>query len=120
MRATNLLKVQQQLDCTVYVASPAAADLRVQAVVASDLMSEVLATDEIHFLLVTSLSTSQVVYTADIVGAVGVLLVNGKQPLQETIELARAKGVPLLSTKQHLFECCLNLGELMELGRQLA
>lgn len=120
MRATSLLNVQRQLDCTVYVSSPSAAELRVQAVVASDLMSEVLATDENEFLLVTSLSSEQVVYTADIVGAVGVLLVNGKQPLKETIQLAQAKGVPLLSTKQHLFECCLNLGELMELGKQFA
>ncbi|HUX21005.1 MAG TPA: hypothetical protein VMW69_07170 [Spirochaetia bacterium] len=116
MCTTNLLNIEDNLACTVFVASPSPGEVVVRDVVASDLMSDVLAADASEFILVTSLVSEQVVYTADIVGAAAILFVNDKRPHLETVALAEKRKIPLLSTKDTFFECCLALGEL--LGRQ--
>ena len=54
------------------------ADREVRHVVASDLMSDVLIVDEDDMLLITSLASDQVLRTAQIVGATGVVIMNGK------------------------------------------
>ena len=52
----------------------------IENVSAGDMMSEVLVGDEDNRILVTALTTDQVVRTADIVEARGVILINGKRP----------------------------------------
>ena len=81
----------------------------VRHVVASDLMSDVLLVDDDDLLLVTSLASDPVLRTAQIVGAMGVVVANGK-PLPSTmIDVARSLGVPLITAPHPKYECCVRL-----------
>lgn len=73
---------------------------------ASDLMSDVLAFGKPGLLLITGLSNAQSVRTADIIEAKAVVYVRGKKPDREGAELARRKGIPLLSTRFMMYKTC--------------
>ena len=70
---------------------------------ASDLMSDILAADSAGSLLLTGLVTQQVVRTASIAGASAVILIRGKIPSQDIIDLAREENLPLLTTPLSMF-----------------
>lgn len=70
---------------------------------ASDLMSDILAADSAESLLLTGLVTQQVVRTASIAGASAVVLIRGKVPSQDIIDLAREENLPLLTTPLSMF-----------------
>lgn len=72
----------------------------------SDLMSDVLAFGEPGILLLTGLSNTQSIRTADIIEANAVIYVRGKRPEKEGLEIARAKGIPILSTKFMMYKAC--------------
>ncbi|QOR36372.1 hypothetical protein IMX26_06040 [Clostridium sp. 'deep sea'] len=81
---------------------------------AADLMSDVLACDiEPNTLLVTSLANSQVIRTAEMVELSAIIFVRGKKPNQQMVEMAEDFGVPLLCTKENMFNTC---GKLYKLG----
>jgi hypothetical protein len=98
-------------------------DIDLQHVVAGDLMSDVLVVDYESLLIVTSLNSEQILRTADMVGARGVLLVNDKVPLAAVKALAQEQDISLLVTPLSLFEACVALGRLkgpVPQGRSLA
>ena len=70
----------------------------------ADLMSDVLAYAKPGSVLLTGLTNSQVVRTADILDIVAIIVVRGKHLPAETIQLAEDLGIPILSTKYILFE----------------
>ena len=76
------------------------------SVCASDLLSDVLATQKHDFLLVTGLCTPQVVRTAELMGSVGVVFVRHKYPPQEAIGMAKVHDIPLLCSQLGMFETC--------------
>ena len=80
---------------------------------AGDMMSEVLVSDEENRILVTALTTDQVIRTADIVEAIGIILINGKQPQNSMRNLAVESDMTLLSTSLSMFEVCIVLGNLL-------
>lgn len=84
-------------------------DARVETIAASDLLSDVLATVKHNFLLLTGLTTPQVVRTAELMGCAGVVFVRGKYPPQEALGMANVHKVPLLCTKLDMFESCCRL-----------
>jgi len=69
-------------------------------------MSDVLAFGKPGILLLTGLSNSQSVRTANIIGAKAIVYVRGKKPDQEGIELAKGKNIPLLSTQFMMYTAC--------------
>jgi predicted transcriptional regulator len=75
-------------------------------VVVSDLMSDVLVAESEEFLLVTSLTSDQVVRTAHIVDAVALVISNGKKPQQSLVTLAREQGVPIIGSDLATFDVC--------------
>ena len=81
----------------------------IENVCASDLLSDILATAKENFIILTGLTTPQVIRTAEVVGAFGIVLVRGKYPNQEIIGLARAHEIPLYVTKLPMFEACVRL-----------
>jgi hypothetical protein len=85
----------------------------VSSVIASGLMSDVLTTDREEILLVSNLSTSQVVRTADMVNASAILVTNGKPIMGDTSDLARELDITLLTTELPLFEACCELGKIV-------
>jgi len=73
---------------------------------ASDLMSDVLAFCHERTLLLTGLTSPQVVRSAEVAGLSGIVFVRGKRPGDGVIELANALGIPLLATDYPMFEAC--------------
>lgn len=90
----------------------------VQTVVASDLMSDVLVVTADDFLLVTSLASDQMIRTAHLVGAAGVVLVNGKQPPSSALRLAAELDIPLICTPLPKYETCLAIGTVIATGAE--
>jgi hypothetical protein len=89
------------------VASGEGKDLAVRHVMASDLMSDVLLVDEENMLLLTSLASDQVLRTAQIVGAVGVIVVNGKALPSSMASVARDLHMALATVPLTKYEACL-------------
>jgi len=78
--------------------------LEVKTAFGADLMSDVLAFAKAGSLLLTGLTNSQVIRTANILDIAAIILVRGKKPSTETINLAKELKIPLLTTKYILFE----------------
>ena len=88
-------------------------DKEIEMVYASDLMSDVLAFVKSGSFLLTGLTNSQVIRTAEMAEISAVCFVNGKTPPADTISLAEEKKIPLMVTKSLMYECC---GRLHEKG----
>lgn len=73
---------------------------------ASDLMSDVLAAVSEDSILLTGLTTVQVIRTAMVAGVGAVVFVRKKRPPQEVIDMARAQGIPLMSSPYSMFVSC--------------
>ena len=81
-------------------------DIEITFAGGSDLMSDVLAFGKPGILLLTGLSNAQSVRTAHIIDAKAIVYVRGKKPDKPGIELAKEKGIPLLSTKFMMYTAC--------------
>ena len=72
----------------------------------SDLMSDVLAFVKSGCLLLTGLTNPQVVRTAEMAELGSICFVRGKKPDEQTIKLAEANNIPMLTTPLSMFEAC--------------
>jgi len=81
-------------------------DEKIEFAGGSDMMSDVLAFGQPGILLLTGLTNAQSVRTADIIEAKAIVYVRGKKPDKEGIELAKKKGIPILSTKLMMYTAC--------------
>jgi predicted transcriptional regulator len=88
-------------------------DIEVKAGFAADLMSDVLSFAKPGAILLTGLTNPLVVRTADTMDLIAIIFVRGKKPLNEAIELAKQKNIPLLATRYIMFETC---GRLYKAG----
>jgi hypothetical protein len=89
-------------------------DRAVGAVVANDLMSDVLLNDFEDILLLTSLASDQAVRTANIIGAMCVVVHNAK-PLPKTMcQVADTLGIPLVSSPLSKYESCVRIHKFLE------
>lgn len=107
MTWTELL---QALGAQTVVAAP---DFPVGSVAAADLLADILATDKEEFVILTGQCSPQAVRTAITVGALGVVIVRGRQPSPEAVAIAHNHGVPLAVTDQKMFEACVTAGALL-------
>lgn len=89
--------------------------MQVDMACGADLMSDVLAFTHTGTLLLTGLTNSQVVRTAEMAGVKAIVFVRGKYPPPETIALAQEKGVPLVASRYTMYETC---GRLYRAGLQ--
>ena len=76
-------------------------------------MSDVLARPTEGILLLTGLTSVQVVRTSKIAGVVAIVFVRGKIPLPEVVEVAKSQRMPLFSTPFGMFTSC---GRLHAMG----
>jgi predicted transcriptional regulator len=101
----TLEEIRKALDAEAIVG----ADLErieVAMVCGADLMSDVLAYAKTGSLLLTGLTTTQVVRTAEMADIRAICFVRGKRPPVETVQLAAAKDLPLLRTQLPMYESC--------------
>jgi predicted transcriptional regulator len=73
---------------------------------ASDLMSDILAGLSEGCILLTGLTTVQVIRTAMVAGVGAVAFVRGKTPPQEVIDFAETQELPLISSPYSMFVSC--------------
>ncbi|MCX7779506.1 MAG: DRTGG domain-containing protein [Negativicutes bacterium] len=78
----------------------------VEVACGADLMSDVLAFTKEKALLLTGLTNIQVIRTAEMSDLVGIVFVRGKRPGPEVLQLAAAKGIPLLLSDYPMYESC--------------
>ncbi|UCG08488.1 MAG: PucR family transcriptional regulator ligand-binding domain-containing protein [Desulfobacterales bacterium] len=81
-------------------------DKEVNTCGASDLMSDILAGLSEGCILLTGLTTVQVIRTAMVASVGAVVFVRGKKPPQEVIDLAKAQNLPLISSPYSMFVSC--------------
>ncbi|MDK1031854.1 MAG: DRTGG domain-containing protein [Planctomycetia bacterium] len=101
----NLVQVRDLLDAEP-AAGDQALDCDVKMACGADLMSDVLAFTKSGSLLLTGLTNSQVIRTAEVAEIRAICFVRGKRPQPETLELARERGIPLLCTHLPMYEAC--------------
>ena len=106
-------EISSSLKCREFNQGENYENAEIENVTAGDLMSEVLVFDKENLLLVTSLNSEQALNTANMVDALGVLLVNAKTPGTVMISLAEELGVALLSTPKSMFDACAALHHLL-------
>ncbi len=73
---------------------------------ASDLMSDILAGLSEGCILLTGLTTIQVIRTAMVAGVGAVVFVRGKTPPAAVVELAEENQLPLISSPYSMFVSC--------------
>ncbi|NNF98912.1 MAG: hypothetical protein HKM93_06005 [Desulfobacteraceae bacterium] len=90
----NVLCGEDQLDKIVVAAG------------AADLMDDVLAAAAKGCVLLTGVTTDHVIRTAKIVGVGAIVIVRGKEPPEEFINMAKSYDIPCLLSKYSLFVAC--------------
>jgi predicted transcriptional regulator len=88
-------------------------DRSVKGGYAGDLLSDVMANGEADYLWVTLQLHPNVVAVASLKELAGILLINGREPAEETVKKAEEEGIPILVSDQSAFEV---VGRLYSLG----
>ena len=101
----TLEKIMEILKAEILVGSDAL-EMEIKIGCGCDLMSDVLAFVKPDSLLLTGLTNTQVIRTAEMSDIKAICFVRGKKPGRDTVELAKNKNIPLLLTPLTLFEAC--------------
>lgn len=101
----KLADVQKLLRAEVICCSESL-DGEVRSACGADLMSDVLVHSKEKTLLLTGLTNVQIIRTAEMGDLVGIVLVRGKRPGQDVIQMAESKGIPVMVTSLPMFESC--------------
>jgi predicted transcriptional regulator len=101
----TLKDIKELLDAEV-VCGEKHLDIEIKFAGGSDMMSDVLAFGQPGLLLLTGLSNSQSVRTADIIEASAIIYVRGKRPDDVGVNLAKDKDIPLLTTHHTMYTAC--------------
>jgi len=99
----KLREVKEILDADVIVGKEKL-DMEVSTAFGADLMSDVMAFAKAGSLLLTGLTNAQVIKTAATSHIAAIILVRGKEPSTEAIDMAKELQIPILTTKYILFE----------------
>lgn len=102
----KLSEILAEVKAKILVGEEKIDELEFEYIAASDLMSEVLAIARPSMVLLTGLTTPQVVRTAEVVGIQAVVVVRKDSLPSETVEMARVCGIVLAVTKMTMFEAC--------------
>ncbi len=81
-------------------------DFEIRGGCGADLMSDVLAAVRADAVLLTGLCNPQVVRTAEMADVRAIVIVRGKQPPRETVDLASQLSIPLVTSPFGMFEVC--------------
>ena len=88
-------------------------DVEVVNAYVSDLLSDVLANSEENYLWITLQIHPNIVAIANIKGLAGIVIINGREPEEETIKKAEEKGIPIMVSQMTAYELS---GRLFALG----
>jgi len=108
----KLKDVVKELQLTV-TAAQEGLQRNVQGGYSSDLLSDVVANSKEGDIWVTIQGHPNIVAVATLRELAGVILANGRQPEEQTVQRATEEGIPLLCTPMPTFEV---VGRLYRLG----
>ena len=101
----RLREVQKILDAEVLVGADKL-EMEVRTAFGADMMSDVLASIQPEAVLLTGLCNPQVVRTSVMADVAAIVIVRGKKPMVETLELAEKEKIPLISSPYGMFALC--------------
>ena len=81
-------------------------DKEVHNACGSDMMSDVLAFVKDQAVLLTGLCNPQGIRTAEMMDIICIVFVRDKRPDEDMIELAKERGIAILSTGHRMFGAC--------------
>ena len=102
----KLRDIQRLLQADLISGTEIQLDKDIASACSSDLMSDVLAFSRSGHVLLTGLANVQSIRTANITEAKAVVYVRGKRPDLESVELAKLKDIPVLTTRCMMYEAC--------------
>ena len=108
----KISEIQQLLQATVHACHDQL-EKDVKSACGSDMMSDVLAFVKDQAVLLTGLMNMQVIRTAEMMDMVCVVFVRNKMPGDDIIELAKEKGIVVMTTEQRMYDAC---GKLYSAG----
>ena len=108
----KLTEIVEKLQLTVKTGA-GVLDKEIKRGYVSDLMSDVMANANEGDLWVTLQIHQNIVAVAVMKSLGGIILINGREPEEETVQKAEAEGLPILISDMHAFEL---VGRLFELG----
>lgn len=110
----NLKQVIETLNAVPLYSHDGWQDENIDGVFASDLISDILVSEGEDQLLLTSLTSPQVVRTAALIGAVAVVLVHRRQTPDVLKVAATEQDMPLFRSAMTKYDACIKLGHLEE------
>jgi hypothetical protein len=109
----NLQETIEKLELNILTDPKDFAEITVKSGYCSDLLSCVMTGAEPEGVWVTLMAHSNIVAVAALLDLAAIIITEGAQPDQDTIDKANQKGVTLLSTSHPNFHV---VGQLWELG----
>ncbi|MBN2286008.1 MAG: hypothetical protein JXQ26_07580 [Tissierellales bacterium] len=100
-------EIRELLNAKLYVGE-GLLDKEIIGAYASDLMSDVLASNYLDekAVLVSGLNNVQLIRTAEMLDLSVIVLVRGKTPHPEVVEMARENGIALMTTTLNMYNSC--------------
>lgn len=108
----KMKEIVEELEATPLSVPSGWEELNIDSVFASDLISDILVSEGEDQLLLTSLTSTQVVRSATLVGAIAIILVHRRQTPPGLKAAVEEQGVPLFRSAMTKFEACVRLGRL--------
>ncbi len=102
----NVSELQKINEIKTVLASEDTLAEEIEIIAVSELMSDILTMDHDNMLLITALCTDQALRTADIMGAVAVIISKGKQVTDSMVKIAEECDIALFATDLCNFELC--------------
>ena len=100
------IKEMQEILDAQFLYGEELADVDAEFVFSADMMSDVLAYCGKCSVLMTGLCNPQVVRTAEMLDIVCLIFVRGKKPDEAMLEMAKERGLVVLSTGHRMFSAC--------------
>lgn len=98
----KIREIKEILDAVIFVGEEKL-DEEITYGYSCDLMSDVLAYIKNNDLLLTGLVHPQVIRTAEMLDIKAIMIVRGKTPGDEIIEMAKDRGIVIMATRHSLF-----------------
>jgi len=108
----NLIEIVEKLQLTVKTGADLL-DKEIKRGYVSDLMSDVMANTNDGDLWITLQIHQNIVAVAVMKSLGGIILINGREPEEDTVQKAEAEGLPILLSDMPAFEL---VGRLFSLG----
>ena len=85
---------------------PGQLDRDINCAFGSDLISDILMCTQEPTLLLTGLTNPQIIRMTDMIDVLGIIMVRGKTPPQNIIDMANERDLPIIGTKLTMYKSC--------------